>query len=102
MQQPCAMGAGRYVELDTAHLVERVHWLACDSQLRVAATTLSHADPGAVSATTVVGDLDPIDVAVFDSLITEIGGALALDADVELSSGSFSVRFTRRHPIGSN
>ena len=70
--------------------------LSCESQLRVAANLLAHADVDEMSATTVVGVLGRDDENAFQALVTEISDALELDARVRLHVGSFSVRFTRR------
>jgi hypothetical protein len=70
--------------------------LACESQLRVAATTLSHALPGDISAITVVGVLGGDDRPRFNSLVGQISDELDLEAQIRLHVGSFSVRFSRR------
>lgn len=74
--------------------------LSCESQLRVAANTLSRAHVDEISATTVVGVLGRDDLAAFEALVAEIGNELDLDARVRLHVGSFSVRFTRRTLAG--
>ncbi len=67
-----------------------------ESQLRVAASLLSRALPGDISATTVVGVLGRDDVDAFTALVARIEDEFDLNARVRLHVGSFSVRFTRR------
>jgi hypothetical protein len=74
--------------------------LRCESQLRVAASMLSHARPDVISATTVVGVLGHDDVPAFEALVSDIADEMALDARVRLYVGSFSVRLTRRSETG--
>jgi hypothetical protein len=86
---------------DIRVLPHRRPGLRCESQLRVAAAMLSHAQPGEVTATTVVGVLGRDDLDAFNALVAEIGDELNLDARVRLYVGSYSVRFSRRADRGN-
>ena len=60
---------------------------------------LSHAPPGEVSATTVVGVLgQDEDLDAFNTLVAQIEDELDLDVQVALHVGSFSVRFSPHAP----
>jgi hypothetical protein len=74
--------------------VETGSALQSEAQLRVAATMLSRAAPGEVSAITVVGVLGQDDLDAFYALVAQIEAELDLDAQVTLHVGSFSVRFS--------
>jgi hypothetical protein len=74
--------------------------LQSEAQLRVAAAILSHAQPGEVSAITVVGVLGHDDLDAFNALVAQIEDELDLDALVTLGVGSFSVRFSP--PVASD
>jgi hypothetical protein len=69
--------------------------LACERQLTVAASMLSHAPADAMTAVTVVGVLGRDDLDAFRVLVREICDELGLDATVSVQVGSFSVRFSR-------
>jgi hypothetical protein len=77
-----------------ADRVETGSPLQSEAQLRVAATMLSHAPPGEVSAITVVGVLGQDDLDAFNALVAQLEDELDLDAEVALHVGSFSVRFS--------
>jgi hypothetical protein len=75
--------------------------LKSESQLRVAAAMLSDAEPGGISATTVVGVLGLDDATAFNALVDDIVNEYDLEARVRLHVGSFSVRFSRPQSDGS-
>jgi hypothetical protein len=77
--------------------------LASESPLRVAAATLSGAQSGQVTATTVVGVLGQDDVPAFEELVADIAAEFGLESRIRLQVGSFAVRFSRApvraHPV---
>jgi hypothetical protein len=72
--------------------------LVSEGPLRVAASTLSGAPQGAITATTVVGVLGRDDAEAFRTLVRDIADEYGLDARVTVNVGSFSVRFERCLP----
>jgi hypothetical protein len=70
--------------------------LACESQLRAAAGTLSQGTSEGIRATTVVGFLGADDVSAFDAVVAEIADEYDLDVSVRHQVGAFSVRFSSR------
>lgn len=70
--------------------------LACESQLRIAASTLRRSVPREISAMTAVGIVGADDLNAFNNLVAAIEEEYDLEASVRLYVGSFSVRFTPR------
>ena len=70
--------------------------LGYEAQLRVAAATLSRAEPHEITATTVVGvGIGADDLDRFRKLVAEIADEFDVEATMRIRLGSFSVRFTR-------
>ena len=70
--------------------------LVCESQLRIAASTLRRGVPQEITAVTTVGIVGPDDLNALNNLVAAIEEEFDVDASVRLYVGSFSVRFTPR------
>lgn len=87
---------------ETLELVSEDRWsgLDCEAQLCAAAATLAVAPLDMISATTVVGVLGQDDAQAFEALVTDIANEFGLESRIRFHVGTFSVRFSRRVPVG--
>ena len=86
-----------YQQIDAvlANAAERKR-LTSENALRVGATTLSNSHPGEVSATTIVCDDDLDEVNDLECIVAGLAAEFGLEATIQYTEGSYSVRFTRR------
>lgn len=72
--------------------------LTSESALRAGAVTLRNTPAAIITATTIMCDVPVDEVDLFKSTIADLADEYQLDARIQQSSGSYSVRFTRRLP----
>lgn len=66
----------------------------CEDVLRVGAATLRNRAAGAITATTVVCEVDPVDFERLEIVVADIADEFGLHTTVKQHPGSYSVRFS--------
>ena len=72
--------------------------LTCESALRAGAVTLRNTPAATITATTMMCDVPVDQLDLLKSAVADLANEYQLDARIQQSSGSYSVRFTRRLP----